>query len=142
MNPKIYNMYQHETQIRVRYGETDTMGYVYYGNYATFYEVARIEMVRHLGISYHAMEEMGIALPVIHLECKFIRPAVYDDLLTIKTYLREIPTARIKFYYEIYNESGVKINEGNTTLVFTNGQTKRPTRPPEDFIKALKPFFD
>ncbi len=135
-------MYVHETKIRVRYGETDTMGYVYYGNYASYYEVARTEMVRQLGLPYHEMEEMGIALPVIHLECKFIRPAVYDDLLTIKTYLREMPSARIKFDHEIFNENGVKLNEGNTTLVFTNRQTRRPTRPPEALLNALKPFFE
>ena len=135
-------MYTSETKIRVRYGETDTMGYVYYGNYATYYEVARTEMVRKLGLPYQKMEEEGIALPVIHLECKYLRPARYDDLLTIKTYLRTIPSAKITFDYEIFNEEGEKLNEGQTSLVFTNGDTGRPCRPPEELLAALKPHFE
>lgn len=135
-------MFVHETKLRVRYGETDTMGYVYYGVYASYYEVARTEMVRELGMPYSRMEEEGIALPVIHLECKFLKPAVYDDLLTVRTCLRSMPTAKITFDYEIFNEEGVKLNTGTTSLVFTNKATGRPTRPPESLMNELKPYFE
>ena len=135
-------MYIHETKIRVRYGETDTMGYVYYGNYADYYEVGRTEMVRNLGMTYHSMEESGIMLPVIHLECKYLKPARYDDLLTVRTIIRTLPTARIHFDCEIYNEAGELINEGNTDLVFTRDKSRRPTRPPLALIDALKPYFE
>jgi acyl-CoA thioester hydrolase len=135
-------MYVHETTLRVRYGETDTMGYVYYGNYASYYEVARTEMVRELGLPYSKMEEEGTALPVIHLECRFIKPARYDDMLTIKTYLREMPTARITFDYEVFNENGDLLNKGASTLVFTNRKNGRPTRPPEALTESLKPYFE
>lgn len=139
---KLLKMYIHETKIRVRYGETDTMGYVYYGNYANYYEVARTDMIRTAGMTYRSMEDSGILLPVVHLECHFLKPARYDDLLTIRTTLRNMPSAKIEFDYEIFNEAGEKINEGNTRLVFTNDKTRRPTRPPEELIKALKPYFD
>ena len=135
-------MYTHDTEIRVRYGETDTMGYVYYGHYAAYYEVGRTDMIRKLGLTYRSMEESGIILPVVHLECKYIKPAMYDDLLTIRTTIRKMPTARISFFYEIINEAGEKINEGETSLVFTSGESRRPTRPPASLIKALKPYFE
>ena len=135
-------MFTHETKIRVRYGETDAMGYVYYGNYATYYEVARTEMVRSLGLTYKSMEEMEFMLPVVSLECKFIKPARYDDLLTIKTTIKEMPTAKISFAYEVFNEAGEKINEGHTSLVFTSGKSRRPTRPPVELLNALKPYLD
>lgn len=132
----------HETKIRVRYGETDTMGYVYYGHYASYYEVGRTDMIRKAGLTYRSMEESGIMLPVVHLECKFIKPARYDDLLIIRTTIRKMPTARISFFYEIFNEEGEKINEGETSLVFTDRKNRRPTRPPASLIKALKPYFE
>ncbi len=135
-------MFTHETKIRVRYGETDAMGYVYYGNYATYYEVARTEMVRSLGLTYKSMEEMEFMLPVVSLECKFIKPARYDDLMTIKNTIKEMPTAKISSAYEIFNEAGEKINEGHTSLVFTSGKSRRPTRPPVELLDALKPYLD
>ena len=91
--------------------------------------------------SYKKMEEDGIALPVVHLECKYIRPAHYDGLLTIQTYLRTLPTAKITFDYEIFNEEGVRLNEGQTSLVFTDGKTGRPCRPPGALIEVLQPYF-
>ena len=130
-----------ETQIRVRYGETDQMGYVYYGKYAEYYEVARTEMIRSLGFTYRKMEDEGIQLPVIHFEIRYRRPAFYDDLLTVKTELRSMPGARITFYYQVYNEAKDLLNEGEVTLVFTNIQTRRPIHPPEQLVAALKPFF-
>ncbi|WP_392469648.1 acyl-CoA thioesterase [Sphingobacterium cellulitidis] len=132
-------LYQH--QVRVRYAETDNMGYVYYGNYATYYEVARTEMLRSTGISYKELEEMGVMLPVIELSCKFNKPAKYDDLVTINTYIREKPGIRIKFEYELFNESGELLNTGSTQLVFVDMVKNRPCKPPQIFIDKMAPFF-
>ncbi|MFN4257142.1 MAG: acyl-CoA thioesterase, partial [Saprospiraceae bacterium] len=98
-------MYAHETQIRVRYGETDQMGYLYYGNYASYFEVGRVETIRSLGVSYKELEEVhGIWLPVVSLEQKFVRPAFYDDLLTVRSEIREVPDTHITFHVEVFNE--------------------------------------
>lgn len=129
-------MYTHETKIRIRYGETDKMGFVYYGNYPLFYEIGRTEMLRSLGSSYKQIEEMGILMPVLSLQVKYIRPAYYDDEITIKTSIKETPTARIIFYYEIYNDTNKLINKGETVLAFINGKTNKPVRAPE-FLQKL-----
>ncbi|MDR1154888.1 MAG: acyl-CoA thioesterase [Bacteroidales bacterium] len=134
-------MYIFETSIRVRYGETDRMGYVYYGNYPLYYEVGRTEMLRSAGLSYRAMEEEGILLPVHSLSIKYMEPARYDDLLTLKVILKELPTAKIQFHYEIYNEQGKLLNTGETVLVFVDAQTRRPCRAPEALIKELEKYF-
>jgi acyl-CoA thioester hydrolase len=94
-------MYISETKLRVRYAETDRMGYAYYGNYAQYYEVGRVEALRQLGLSYRSLEDSGIFLPVLHYSVKFFKPAFYDDLLTVRTIIKEIPQTRIKFFYEI-----------------------------------------
>ncbi len=135
-------MFESETKIRVRYGETDQMGYVYYGNYAEFYEVARVEMLRKLGLTYKWMEGSGIMMPVLELKCKYIKPAYYDDEITIKVIVKELPKTRIIFNYELYNEQGELINLGETTLVFVNIETKRPTVGPEEFMNKLKVFYE
>jgi len=135
-------MFESETKIRVRYGETDQMGYVYYGNYAEFYEVARVEMLRKLGMTYKWMESSGIMMPVLELKCKYIKPAYYDDEITIKVIVKELPKTRIIFNYELYNEQGELINLGETTLVFVNIETKRPTVGPEEFMNKLKVFYE
>lgn len=132
----------YETQIRVRYGESDRMGYAYYGNFPLYYEVGRTEMLRSLGLSYKSMEDEGIILPVINLQSNYIAPALYDDLLTLKTYLKELPTVRIKFEYEVYNEAGEKLNFGETTLAFSDSKTRKPERPPKYFIDKVKDFFN
>lgn len=124
-------MYISETQVRVRYAETDQMGFVYYGNYPTFYEVGRTESLRQLGTSYHELEERGVMMPVIDMNVKYFSPGRYDDLLTIKTIVEEIPKTRMHFIYEIYNESGKMINRGETTLVFLSKERNRPVRCPE-----------
>ena len=134
-------MFITETQIRVRYGESDRMGYVYYGNYPLYYEVGRTEMLRNLGLTYKDMEDSGIILPVISLNANYLAPAYYDDLLTLKTYLKELPSVRIRFEYEVYNERGEKLNFGDTTLVFTDAITRKPRRPPEYFLEKVMPFF-
>ena len=103
-------MFSHEVQVRVRYGETDQMGYLYYGNYAQYFEVGRVELIRSLGITYKELEEVhGIWLPVVSLEMRFVRPAYYDDLLTVRSELRELPDDHIVFHVEIKNEKG-KLN--------------------------------
>lgn len=134
-------MYVSETTVRVRYGETDQMGYVYYGFYAMYYEVGRVESLRQLGLSYKALEEMGIMLPVIENRSKYIAPAYYDDLLRIVTTIREKPGVRIKFEYDIFNPDNKLINKGETLLVFVDKKTNRPCRSPEAMEKVLAPYF-
>lgn len=134
-------MYVTETQVRVRYGETDRMSYAYYGVYASYFEVARVEALRSLGMSYREMEDGGIMLPVYHYEIKYFKPAFYDDLITIKTTIGEMPKARIRFEYDSYNEKGELINKGETTLVFINKDTGKPCAAPQEFMTRLKQYF-
>jgi acyl-CoA thioester hydrolase len=134
-------MYVSETQMRVRYAETDKMGYVYYGNYAEYFEVGRVEALRQLGMSYREMEEKGIMLPVLEFKIKYFKPAYYDDELTIKTTIKEIPETRIVFYSETINAKGELLNKGEVTLVFVNTETAKPCAVPDYFIKMLSPFF-
>lgn len=134
-------MFTFETKLRVRYGETDKMGYVYYGNYPLYYEVGRTELMRHFGFPYKKIEDLGIILPVKSLDVKYYKPAVYDDLLTIKTIIKELPKARITFYYEIFNENNDLLNHGTTTLVFVDEKSRKPRRAPEELIEQLKPYF-
>ncbi len=134
-------MYKTEIKIRVRYAETDQMGYVYYGNYATYYEVARVEALRQLGFHYKKLEEQGIMLPVISLECNFIKPAKYDELLSIQINLVEMPSVKMKFEYEIRNEKDVLLNTGKTTLVFINKTANRPIRMPQEMYDGLIEYF-
>ncbi|WP_196886726.1 acyl-CoA thioesterase [Aureivirga sp. CE67] len=134
-------MITHQTQIRVRYGETDQMSYVYYGNYAEYFETGRIEWLRNIGISYKAMEESGVMLPVLDLNVKYLKPARYDDLLTVKTTLEKLPTAKIVFQYEIFNENEELLTTGSTTLVFIDMKKNRPIKAPNYFLNKVKNFF-
>jgi acyl-CoA thioester hydrolase len=134
-------MYTTEIKIRVRYGETDQMGYAYYGNYAEYFEVARVEALRNLGFSYKKLEEEGIMLPVLSYSVKFIKPAYYDDELAIKVSIKEIPLARIHFTYEVYNEKDELTTIADTTLVFINRKTNKPCPAPEHFLSVLRKFF-
>ena len=134
-------MYQYELQLRVRYAETDQMGFVYYGNYATYYEVARVEALRSLGITYKSLEADGVLLPVLENRSKYILPARYDDLLTIKVTLEKLPDTRLSFRYEVFNENKKLINLGETTLVFISRETEKPIMAPDFLIDILKPFF-
>ena len=120
-----------EIQIRVSYGETDQMGVVYHGNYALYLEMGRIEWLRKLGVSYKKMEENGIMLPVVSMSLNFKKSACYDDLINVKTQLKNQPTAKIEFDYEIYNEKLELLTTGNSILVFVDMKTSRPTVPPE-----------
>ncbi|WP_417608841.1 acyl-CoA thioesterase [Owenweeksia hongkongensis] len=134
-------MYENTTSLRTRYAETDQMGVVYYGNYPQYFEVGRVETLRQLGVTYRNMEEDGIMLPVLKLEIKYLKSAVYDDELRIKTFLREIPSTRITFHHEIYNSSGELLTVGLVQLVFVNAETRRPIRCPQYVVDKLEPYF-
>ena len=134
-------MYVSETTVRVRYAETDRMGYVYYGNYTQYFEVGRAEALRQLGTSYKEMEERGVMLPVYTCNLKYLKPAYYDDLLVIKTTIKELPKARINFDYEVYNQKNELLNVGSTTLVFISIETMKPCPAPESFMEKIKKFF-
>lgn len=134
-------MYTSKTTIRVRYGETDQMGYVYYGVYAMYYEVGRVESLRQLGLTYKEIEALGIIMPVLENTSKYLMPARYDELLTIITTVKEKPGIKIRFEYEIVNEERKLINQGETLLVFIDKRTNRPCRPPEAMERVLAPFF-
>ena len=134
-------MFTSSTNLRVRYAETDKMGYVYYGNYATYFEVGRVEGLRSLGFSYKQIEDEGIMLPVLDFQIKYFKPAFYDDLLTIKTTITEIKGARIHFEYETLNEKNELLNKGATTLVFINIATNKPCAAPDWFLEKSKKYF-
>ncbi len=135
-------MVKNLTKLRVRYAETDQMGYVYYGNYAAYFEVGRVELMRQLGTSYREIEESGLMLPVRDFSIRYIKPALYDDLLTIETRIEEMPTARIKFLYSVLNEAGDLLNTAETTLVFVSKETNRPVNAPDSLIKAIQVKFE
>ena len=122
--------------LRVRYAETDPMKYVYYGNYAAYFEVARVELFRELGMPYEAIEQRGIWLPVSQFFVKYLKPARYDQLLEIHTYIRKIPGVKIEFDYEIYSESKEKITEAKTTLFFLDAEKNKVISCP-DFLMEL-----
>jgi|SRR6186713_479965 len=135
-------MYSSETTIRVRYAETDQMNVVYYGNYAQYFEVGRVESIRQLGLSYKDMEAAGIILPVVELTAKYLRPAHYDDLLTVRTILKELPTNhRIEFHQEVYNEEGKLLTVGKVLLYFLRAATMEKTTMPSDLAEKLRPYF-
>ena len=126
---------KHITEIRVRYGETDRMGFCYYGNYAQFLEVARVELLRSKGVSYKELEDAGILLPVRNFSIKYIAPAKYDDVLFIKTEIVKINGSRIEFIYEIRNQKKLLIATANTELVFVNSDTMKPTQVPTEILE-------
>lgn len=135
-------MIKAETKIRVRYGETDQMGYAYYGIYAQYYEVGRVETMRMLGFSYKEVEARGILLPVTDFNIQYKKPAFYDDEITVVTYLREKPgKIKLPFEYECYNSKGELLNTGKVTLVCVSKATYKVCAMPEWFQKAFEPFF-
>jgi len=135
-------MYTFETTVRVRYAETDQMGYVYYGNYAAFYEVGRVELFRSLGFSYKSLEDSGVMMPVLELHSRFLKPSRYDEEITVRTYLKEKPGVKIRFDYELFNQQGELLNTGNTTLVFVDMKRNKPCMAPRDFMERLAAYFD
>ncbi len=133
-------MYKHSTNIRVRYAETDKMGYVYYGNYATYFEVGRVEMLRSLGVSYKSLEDKGVLLPVVNLNTNYRKPAYYDDSLVLETVLNQVPSVKIKFDYKLLRGDEV-LCEAETMLVFLNEASGRPQRCPDEILSSLTPYF-
>lgn len=131
-------MEYHQIQIRVRYSETDQMGVVYHGNYAQYFEIGRVEWLRNKGISYKSMEENGIMLPVVSLTMNYKKPARYDELLTLKTILKNRTSVKIEFDYELYNESNELLTTGNSILVFVDMKTGRPVAPPQYILAILE----
>ncbi|MCY4419612.1 MAG: thioesterase family protein [Cytophagales bacterium] len=134
-------MYQHNISLRVRYAETDQMGYVYHGVYATYFEVARVEALRNIGVSYKDLEKTGISMPVRELSCQYLRPIAYDDLINIHTKIPAEPTARLLFKYEITDHTGNLISRAESLLFFWDQKRKKPTQPPKMLSQALKPYF-
>jgi len=135
-------MYVSETQVRVRYAETDQMNIVYHGNYAQYFEVGRVEAIRQLGFSYKDLEGTGIIMPVIEWTAKFLRPAHYDDLLTVRTALKDWPAGhRIEFHQEVYNQRGKLLTTGLVRLYFLVAQTMEKTNMPLEMAERLRPWF-
>lgn len=137
----VTTMLKAEITLRVRYGETDRMGYAYYGNYAQYYEVGRVEALRAMGFSYKEIEDKGILLPVVDFAIQYKKPAYYDDEITIVTSIKEMPGVRITFHYECYNAQKELLNTGHVTLVFIDKEKNKPCAPPDWFMKGIKKFF-
>lgn len=131
-------MISYDAKIRVRYKETDKMGVVHHSNYIVYYEEARVEALRSWGLSYDDMEKQGIISPILEVGSKYIQPAYFDDLLTVRVIVEEVPMVRLKVRYELYNEAGTLINTGHTWLGFLDGQTRRPCRAPEYVVKKMQ----
>ena len=135
-------MFETTHQVRVRYADTDQMNVVYHGNYATYFEVGRTESIRHLGFTYKDMEAMGVIMPVVEWHAKFVRPAHYDDMLTIKTTLKELPhDHRVEFFQEVYNEREKLLTTGKAVLYFIDAKTKNKTNMPKQLREKLEPYF-
>tara|TARA_B100000579_G_scaffold42407_1_gene29569 strand:- start:6 stop:410 length:405 start_codon:yes stop_codon:yes gene_type:complete len=130
-----------EIKLRVRYSDTDQMGYVYYGRYASYYEVARVELFRSLGFSYKNLEEEGIGMPVIDMDTKYLLPIKYDEEIIIKTRIEELPSSKIIFYYDIFNKENNLANSAKTTLTFINLSSKKPVRIPKELLELIKNKF-
>ena len=131
-----------ETKIRVRYAETDQMGVVYHSNYFPYFEVARVESSRQLGMSYAEIEKMGVIMPVVDVHARYLRPALYDDLLTIKTSLKELPLHhKVEFHHEVFNEKEELLCVGKIILYFMEKETMKRTIMPEALKKTLERYF-
>jgi len=136
-------MFSTETQIRVRYAETDQMGVVYHGNYIPYFESSRAEAIRQLGFTYSDMEKMGIIMPVIDVHCRYFRPAKYDDLLTVKAILKELPIHhKIEFHHEVYNEANELLVTGKIILYFMEAKGMKRTTMPSPLLQKLQPYFN
>ena len=134
-------MLVNETTVRVIYADTDNMKYAYYGNYAKYYEIGRTEAIRSLGITYREMEEAGTFMPVHSLSCRYLKPAFYDELLTIRTTVKDLPQARMVFYHEIFNEKADLIHTAEVTLIFMDAKRNKPVRAPEMILGRISPYF-
>ncbi len=136
-------MFTTETNVRVRYAETDQMGVVYHSNFFLYFESARAESIRQLGFTYADMEKMGVIMPVIDVHCRYLRPAKYDDLLTVKTILKELPVHhKIEFHHEVYNEAGNLLATGKIILYFMEANGMKRTTMPAELLSKLQPYFN
>jgi acyl-CoA thioester hydrolase len=135
-------MFTSKTTVRVRYSETDKMGVVYHGNYAQYLEIGRTDALRQIGLTYKSFEDNGIMMPVLSLNCKYLKSAFYDDELTIVTMLKVMPKVRIHFYFEIYNQQNELLTKAEVELVNVDMKTNKLTMAPMVLIEALKPFFE
>ena len=131
-------MKSHETFVKVRYAETDQMGVVHHGSYPQYLEIARIDWLESLGISYKSMEQEGIMLPVFELNLKYHKPVTFHENIRVKTRLREMPNVKIIFDYEVFNEAGDLVTTGSTILVFMDAKSRRPIRCPQFILDRLK----
>lgn len=137
------SMFLTSTQVRVRYAETDQMGVVYHSNFFPYFETARAESIRELGFTYADMEKMGVIMPVVDVHCRYLRPARYDDLLSIKTILKELPVHhKIEFHHEVYNEQDELLAVGKIILYFMEARGMKKTSMPAELFKKLEPFFN
>ncbi|MCS6981957.1 MAG: acyl-CoA thioesterase [Flavobacteriales bacterium] len=134
-------MYSFILQRRVSYAETDRMGYLYYGHYAAYYEAARVEALRAIGIRYRDLEDRHILMPVRRMECRFLAPALYDEMVHISVRIPRLPELRMEFMYELRNEQGKLLNTAFTELVFYDAKLKKPVRAPEELVEKLRPYF-
>ena len=130
-------MISFDAEIRVGYKDTDKMGIVHHSNYIVYYEMARVAALRAWGLSYDEMEKRGIISPILDVSSKYIQPAYFDDILTVRAFIEEMPMVRMKVRYEIYNQAGTLINTGHTTLGFLNAESRRPCRVPQYVAERL-----
>ena len=135
-------MFISESQVRVRYAETDQMGVVYHSNFFLYYEVSRAESIRKLGLTYADMEKLGVIMPVVEVQSTFMKPALYDDLLNVKTILKELPVHhKIEFHHEVYNEKRELLATGKIILYFMEANTMKRTTMPRELLEKLQPYF-
>lgn len=134
-------MFSHSYKIRIKYSDTDKMGFAHHSSYVKIYEDARWELLREIGIPYSKIEELGFFMPVIEMDFKFLKPAYYDELLTVTTTISELPKSRINFVFELKNELGETINTANLSCAFTDSKTSKPQRPPKVLIDMLKTYL-
>ena len=136
-------MFTHRYNKRVRYGETDQMGYLYYGIYANYFEIGRVEMIRSLGLPYKVLEEeLGVMMPVTSIDIRYVRPALYDELLTIETTLKQLPGKIITFHVDILNEGDKLVARGKVNLCFVDIESRSKVNPPEALLSKLRPYFE
>lgn len=133
-------MFAHETHVRVRYAETDQMGVVYHSHYIAYFEVGRAEMIRDMGLTYADMEARGVIMPVTEVRVKYMRPARYDDLLRLRTRMKEMPGKRITMVTEVFNEKDEHLVTGEVTLAFLDARTGRSTPAPDFFLELLEKY--
>lgn len=133
-------MYTHQTEVRVRYIETDQMGYVYHGHYVNYCEVGRVEALRAIGVVYKELEMIGVMMPVLEVNMKYYKPAHYDDIITIKTSVSKLPKVRMQFVQELFIGE-TAIGKGRVTLVFVDVNTGKPTNPPPYILEKIAPFY-